>query len=138
MKCDQDDYIKVLNLLESFNVSIPSFKHGLEVDFIMFSKETNTFKFKADEESNRAIDSSFPPMAVIPFFDIDIFIRYTGVMFIHNDLYPCFHFSFFPDKKSPISSGVNINARNIGEAYLKFKKTNPSIEPFCVHDKSQL
>ena len=138
MKCDQVDYNQVLSLLASFNVTIPCFKKDIVVDFIMFSKDTGKFKFKADEESNIAIDTSVPPMAVVPFFDMDLFIKFTGIKNQSNESDSCFHVSFFPNQKSPISSGVNINAKNSAEAYFKFKENHPDIEPFCIHDKSQL
>ena len=77
MICSQDDYNQILELLEKYKIEIPCFKKDIEVHFIFYCSATNTFRFKADTETNNAIDNRI--MATIPIFDIIIFTRYAGI-----------------------------------------------------------
>jgi hypothetical protein len=77
MICSQDDYNQILELLEKYKIEIPCFKKDIEVHFIFYCSATNTFRFKADAETNSAIDNRI--MATIPIFDIIIFTRYAGI-----------------------------------------------------------
>lgn len=77
MICSQDDYNDILALLDNYKIEIPCFKKNIEVHFIFYCSATNTFKFKADAETDNAIDNRI--MATIPIFDIIIFTRYAGI-----------------------------------------------------------